>query len=80
MCRRCSKIIVFANGPSDSFSTGGKGLADFFAKSEPEPKADPVAAEPSPGKSSENRKRKLEILAAKQKRVKAKRDKEDGSS
>ena len=80
--RRCTKVFVFANGPSDSFGAVGRGLADFFTVDEPEP--EPLSdsrkrkldseqeSEPEPEHTSDSRKRKLEALAAK-KRIKAKR-------
>lgn len=78
VCRRCTKLIVFANGQDDGSTGGGRGLADFLeeapptpAPAEPEPAEEPV--DKTPHKS---RKHKLEKLA-KDRRVKAKREKED---
>ena len=88
MCRRCTKIIVFANGPSDSFGGVGRGLADFFTVDDASPEqtttvAEGLGATKQPEsdqdsdsereKTAESRKRKLEAIAAKQKRIKAKR-------
>jgi hypothetical protein len=76
VCRRCPRLIVFANGPSDSFSGIGRGLASFFTGEEPEP-ADAATAVASPEKPADIKKRKLEAIAAvKAKRLKAKRDAE----
>lgn len=77
VCRRCTKLIVFTNGPDDGSSGGGRGLADFLEKPATPPPAEPdVTSEPVDRTPHKSRKHKLEKLA-KERRVKAKRDKED---